>query len=104
MNHRCCQTCSMHESPDNKPCLAFTRQSGRSIEDLGGVYLWHASEAQEINSSWNSLMNKWAHQARAWEAVAVLRKHGLKVNWSGEITEKIGVMLASDGDLEGYSC
>ena len=102
MNHECCQTCSMHVSPDDKPCLAFTKQSEQHIEHFGEVFLWHASEMQEINSSWNSLMNKWAHQARAWEAVAVLRKHGLKVRWTGEITDRICVRLASDSDIEGY--
>ena len=103
MNHECCQTCSMHVSPDDKPCLAFTKQNEKNIELLGEVFLWHSGEAIFYDSKMGG-MGGLAHRARAWEAVAVLRKHGLKVNWSGEINERIGVMLASDSDLEGYSC
>tara|TARA_B100001750_G_scaffold241638_1_gene253544 strand:+ start:83 stop:514 length:432 start_codon:yes stop_codon:yes gene_type:complete len=101
MNHGCCQTCLKDASPYDKPCLGFTKQDEKNIKIFGEVFLWHAGEAVFHDAeTGDGLMGELAHRARAWEAVAVLRKHGLKVRWSELLSGRICVRLASDSDLD----
>jgi hypothetical protein len=107
MNYGSCNSDFLYNTPDDKPCIAFHSQDEKKIMEYGYVYLWHHCETNIEPHDSND--HKWGNEiyhkdniARAWEAVAMLRKHELDVDWSGDPRHRIRVTLNKNIDEFGW--
>ena len=84
-NQWLCQSDMVADTPDDKPYIGFTKQDNEAFTSGKFVLLSHGSPFTEDPSSNDNTYSL--------EAVDVLRKHGLKIEWDGSMSKRIKVLL-----------
>lgn len=93
-NFTCCGTCGVAEIWDE---IEATREAGANVGGYAFYHMqdtWHAVEGDGMYLSYGAVVEgEAAALAVGHEVVAALERHGLRTDWNGQWTRRIGITL-----------